>query len=382
MITEFYTPTKIIIGEGAVNQIGDLVQSFGRRVLVVSGKSGRFNSHIEQQFLAKGIEPTFYQTQGEPTIETINHGLDIAKKNSVDVIVGIGGGSSLDTGKAIAILMTNPGEIFDYLEIIGKGKPFQNPALPYVAIPTTAGTGTEVTKNAVIGVPDSKIKVSLRSALMMPKIAIVDPELTYKLTREVTAYSGMDALTQLIEPYVCNQPNPLTDALCRDGILRIAENLLKAYNEGSDKIARQNLAIASMFSGLALANAKLGAVHGFAGVLGGMYGAPHGMICAILLPYVIEVNLEALQSREPNNPALSRYGEISKLIFGSGDEKALIGWTINLCRQLSIPNLRAIGVKEEDFEIVIEKASQASSMKGNPIKLREEELLKILERAF
>jgi alcohol dehydrogenase class IV len=192
----------------------------------------------------------------------------------------------------------------------------------------------------------------------------------------------MDALTQLIEPYVCNQPNPLTDALCRDGIMRIANNLRDAYFDGKNNIARKNMAIASLFSGLALANAKLGAVHGFAGVLGGMYGAPHGEICAILLPYVIEVNLEALHSREPDNPALSRYREINKMVVGSEDERDLIDWVLDLCELFNIPKLRSIGITEKDFETVIEKASHASSMKGNPIKLTREELLTILEYAY
>ena len=382
MITEFFTPTKIIIGEGAVNQVGDLVQSFGAKVLIVSGQSGRFNPMLEKQCLEKGISTTVYQIHGEPTIDTIRQGLDLARQNQVDVVVGIGGGSSLDTGKAISILMTNQGDIYDYLEVIGKGKAFQNPALPYIAIPTTAGTGTEVTKNAVIGVPESKVKVSLRSVWMIPKVAILDAELTYDLAQDVTAYSGMDALTQLIEPYVCNQPNPLTDALCRDGIMRIANNLRDAYFDGKNNIARKNMAIASLFSGLALANAKLGAVHGFAGVLGGMYGAPHGEICAILLPYVIEVNLEALHSREPDNPALSRYREINKMVVGSEDERDLIDWVLDLCELFNIPKLRSIGITEKDFETVIEKASHASSMKGNPIKLTREELLTILEYAY
>lgn len=382
MISEFYTPTKIIIGEGAVNQVGDLVQSFGKRALIVSGQSGRFNPVLEKHFKEKGIFNTFYQINGEPTIDTIRHGLELARQNRIDVVVGIGGGSSLDTGKAVSILMTNQGDIYDYLEVIGKGKAFQNPALPYIAIPTTAGTGTEVTKNAVIGVPESKVKVSLRSVWMIPRVAILDAELTYGLSKEVTAYSGMDALTQLIEPFVCNQPNPITDALCRDGIMRIANNLRDAYFDGKNKTARQNMAIASMFSGLALANAKLGAVHGFAGVLGGMYGAPHGEICAILLPYVIEVNLEALHEREPGNPALARYREINQMIVGSEDENDLIDWILDLCEQFNIPKLRSIGIVEDEFEIIIEKASHASSMKGNPIRLNKEELLQILEYAY
>lgn len=382
MITEFFTPTKIILGEGAINRTGEIVKSVGNNGLIVSSHSGRYNSKLEKQLLEKDVRYCIYKVSGEPTVETVLQGLQIARQNKVEVVVGIGGGSTLDTAKAIAILMTNSGDIYNYLEVVGEGKVFQNRGLPSIAIPTTAGTGTEVTKNAVISVPNAKVKVSLRSEWMIPKMAIIDPELTYCLEQEVTAFSGMDALTQLIEPYVCNQPNPVTDPLCRDGIMRIANNFQTAYYDGTNKKARYNMSVASLFSGMALANAKLGAVHGFAGVLGGMYGTPHGEICAILLPQVIKVNLDIIKNREPNNAALTRYRQIAKMILNSEDEQELIEWILDLDRKFSIPTLRSIGIRREDFNVIIEKASQANSMKGNPINLSEKELQTILEYAY
>ncbi|MCX8061597.1 MAG: iron-containing alcohol dehydrogenase, partial [Anaerolineales bacterium] len=278
-------------------------------------------------------------------------------------------------------LITNEGDIYDYLEVIGKGQSLTKPALPFIAIPTTAGTGTEVTKNAVIGDPQHKVKVSLRSSLIYAKVAMIDPELTYQNPPDVTARSGMDALTQLIEPFVCNQPNEVVDVLCHDGIRRIANSLPIAYRNPHDRKARKDMAIASMFSGIALANAKLGAVHGFAGVLGGMYGCPHGSICAALLPAVIDVNLKALRERSPDSPFLARYREIAKILT-LPDETWLSAWASDFIAQLNIPSLADLGVLREDYETIIEKSTRASSMKGNPVSLTKEEMITILEKAM
>ncbi len=384
MINEFVTSSRIIIGEGSIEKVGEIVRDFGKKALIVCGKSLRFVDRLEAQLKRERIEFSIFTTEGEPTVSTVKEALSIAEKGKVDFIIGIGGGSSLDTGKAVSILASNGGDIYDYLEVIGKGKPFIKPALPYIAIPTTAGTGTEVTKNAVIGSPADRVKVSLRSSLMVPRIALIDPELTYDLPLEVTASSGMDALTQLIEPYVSNQPNPITDALCKDGIMRIANNLPKLLQNHSIPISRKNMIIASLFSGMALANAKLGAVHGFAGVLGGMYSASHGEICATLLPHVVKMNITAMESRQPDNPSLIRYREIAELILGNNDPSLtnLIRWIEDLCKELNIPTLNSLGVNVHEFDIIIDKAMRASSMKGNPIELTREELKKVLEIAY
>ncbi len=380
MIAEFFIPTKIILGEGAVKQLGEIVKAFGSNVLIFGSPTERFKD-ILADCLGSGISSVYYPVTGEPTVDIVRQALVYGKQNRVDVIVGIGGGSVLDTAKAVSGLITNAGDIYDYLEVIGRGQSLVNQALPYIAIPTTAGTGTEVTRNAVIGDPNQKVKVSLRSPLICPKVAIIDPELTYTNPPEVTARSGMDALTQLIEPFVSNQPNEVVDALCRDGIRRAAYALPRLYECPDDREARKDMAIASLFSGIALANAKLGAVHGFAGVLGGMYGAPHGAVCAALLPAVLEVNLKALHERLPDSPYLARYRELAQILSLS-KEDALIDWARNLIAKLKIPSLGELGVKGEDFEIIAEKSARASSMKGNPLPLTKEEMFAVLEKAL
>jgi alcohol dehydrogenase class IV len=300
------------------------------------------------------------------------------------LVIGLGGGSVLDTGKAIAALAANPGDLFDYLEVIGKGLPLVHASLPYFAIPTTAGTGSEVTRNAVIESPEQNVKVSLRSPSMLPRLALVDPELTYSLPPEVTATSGLDALTQLIEPFVSVKANPMTDAICREGISRAARSLRRAYKEGSDKNAREDMSLAALFGGLALANAALGAAHGFAGPLGGMLHAPHGALCARLLPLVMEANIKALEERQPEHPALRRYAEIARIVTDEPDAAPLDGarWTSQLVNELKIPRLATYGMRPEDFPEAVQNTQKANSFKGNPIVLNEKELSQILEQAL
>ncbi len=298
------------------------------------------------------------------------------------MVISMGGGSAIDAGKAIAALATNPGDPLDYLEVIGKGQPLKNAPLPFVAIPTTAGTGAEVTRNAVLASPEHKVKVSLRSPLMLPRVALVDPELTYGLPKEITAYTGMDALTQLIEPFTSNMANPLTDAICRKGIQRFSIEDA-CYN--NDWSARCDMSLMSLFGGLALANSKLGAVHGFAGVLGGMYDAPHGALCAALLPHVTRANIRAMEARDPHNDALVRYNELAQIILitiPKADANHFITWTEHVVDTLPILPLSAYGIKREDFATIVEKSAKSSSMKGNPIVLTTDELTEILDKAL
>lgn len=289
----------------------------------------------------------------------------------------------IDTGKAVSAMLTNRGELLDYLEVIGGGQAISRPPAPFIAIPTTAGTGSEVTRNAVLGAPEQRFKVSMRSPMLLPRLALIDPELTYSLPPAITASTGLDALTQLIEPYVSIRANPLTDALCLAGIERAARSLKRAYMNGRNLEARRDMALASLFGGLALANAGLGAVHGFAAPLGGMFPAPHGAVCARLLPLVMEANLKALQERMPDSPALPRYQEIARLLTGRTDATAEQGtaWVRELVSTLEIPPLSTYGVGSSDLPEAVEKASRASSMKANPIKLTEAELLEILREA-
>jgi len=296
----------------------------------------------------------------------------------------MGGGSVIDAGKAIAALLTNPGELMDYLEVVGKGNPIQNPAAPFIAVPTTAGTGAEVTRNAVLGVPGRHVKVSLRSPLLLPRLAVVDPELTLGLPPAVTARTGLDALTQLIEAFVSIRANPVTDGFCVRGIPLAARSLRRAFQEGTNPEARRDMSLAALFGGLALANAGLGVVHGFAAPLGGKFPAPHGAICAAILPYGMEINLRALRARAPQNEALRRYQEVARLLTGRADATAEdgIAWTRAICQDLEIPPLKAYGIGEQDVAALIPEAAKASSMKGNPLALTPEELLEVLMRSI
>ncbi len=300
------------------------------------------------------------------------------------MVIALGGGSTIDTSKAIAALLTNQGEPIDYLEVVGRGQPITELPAPLIAIPTTAGTGAEVTRNAVLGVPDQQVKVSLRSRLMLPRLAIVDPELTCSMPPAVTASTGLDALTQVMEPFLSRAANPLTDAICREGLQRAARSLRQVYHDGHDRAARIDMSLVGLFGGLALANAKLGAVHGIAGPFGGMFPAPHGAICAALLPHVMAVNVQVLQVQQPDGLALERYREVACLLTGNRRANVADGvaWVKGLCAELAVPGLASYGFSQEHFAILAERATRASSMKGNPVKLRDEQLYDVFERAL
>jgi alcohol dehydrogenase class IV len=380
---EFATAGRIVFGAGAVEQAAPAAANMGHHALLAVGCPIVLVETLQQQLLARNVQTTLLQIGGEPDTDLVAEGVRRARLAGCDLVIGLGGGSAIDAAKAVAALLTNGGEPLDYLEVVGRGRPLTRPSAPTIAIPTTAGTGAEVTRNAVLAVPDQRVKVSLRSPYMLPDLAIIDPALTLDLPPGVTASTGLDALTQVIEPYVCNQPNPLTDALCREGMARAARSLRRVYGNGRDAAAREDMAVTSLFGGLALANARLGAVHGFAGPLGGMFPAPHGIICARLLPLVMAANVRALERRAPNHAALARYEEVAQLLTGRPSASAADGvaWVADLCRALNIPPLADFGLSEEDFPDIIAKAQQASSMKGNPIRLTEEELGEILELA-
>ncbi len=380
---EFATAGRIVFGPGTVREAGSLAKGLGSRALVVTGRSTGRAQPLLNALAAQNVSHVAFPFGGEPTTDIVSAGMQRAREERCDLVIGFGGGSAVDAGKAIAALLTNPGELLDYLEVIGKAQPITLPPAPYIAVPTTAGAGAEVTRNAVLASPAHRFKVSLRSPLLLPRVAVVDPELTYGLPPAVTASTGLDALTQLIEPYVSIRANPLTDPLCREGMRRVARSLRRAFENGNDAPAREDMCVASLFGGLALANAGLGAVHGFAAPLGGMFVAPHGAVCAALLADVMEVNLRALRLRAPASPALQRYDEVARILTGNENAGANDGviWVRELCALLQIPRLRAYGIKAEDVPGVCEKAAVASSMKGNPIPLTSAETQEILERA-
>lgn len=338
---EFATAQRIIFGSGKLKEVPGLVKG---RALVVIGKSAGAVQRAEP-LLSSLTEYATFSVSGEPTIEVARAGTLRAREEKCDVVVSFGGGSVIDAGKAIAMLLTNGGDPLDYAEVIGRGKTVSKPSAPFIAIPTTAGTGAEVTRNAVLGSPEHHVKVSLRSPFMLPAVAVVDPDVMI-----ASPESRLDALTQLIEPFVSCRANPLTDGLCREGMQRAVRG------------TPEDLALAALFSGFALANAGLGAVHGFAGPLGGMYDAPHGALCAALLPAVFEMNEKLAPNRE-------RFAEVRRIVP-------------DLTLGLNVKRLRELGVRQAEFPVIIEKAKAASSMKANPVLLTDAQLREILERGW
>ena len=381
---EFSTVKQIIFGPGKLGQAGATVKRAGRRPLVVTGKSVQRAEPLLKILRENEVDFTTFSVSGEPQIETVRDAVALAKKEKCDWVIGIGGGSVLDAGKAIAAMMTNEGDVLDYVEIIGQGKALAKMPARFLAIPTTAGTGSEVTRNAVLASPEHRLKVSLRSSMMLPGVALIDPELTYDLPPGITASTGLDALTQLIEPYVCLRANPMTDGICLEGLRHVARSFRRAVENGSDAKARSDMAVASLFGGMALTNAGLGAVHGFAGPIGGMFSAPHGEICAALLPDVMEMNLRALREREPGSYALFRYYTVARLLTGNDHATGESGieWVRSLVADFKIPRLGSHGIKPEDTGEIVKNAMNASSMKANPIKLTADELGEVLQRAI
>ena len=381
---DFSTANRILFGPGTLAEIGPLAKSLGQRALLVQPQIGPDPARLLDLLAQAGVSAEPFGVPGEPSVALVQSAVQTARQAGCDFVIAIGGGSALDTGKAAGALLANPGDLLDYLEVVGKNQPLRNPGLPVIAIPTTAGTGAEVTRNAVLGVPEQKFKVSLRGAYLLPRVALVDPELTYSLPPAVTASTGLDALTQVIEPYVSKRANPLVDLWCREGIARAGRSLRQAYANGRDAAAREDMAYASLLGGLSLANAGLGAVHGFASPLGGEYPAPHGAICAALLAPCIQANVRALRQRAPSHPALARFGEIARLLTGrpSAEVDDGIAWVADTVRQLSIPPLSAYGITRADVPRLVEKAAKASSMQANPIVLAEGELSEILEEGI
>lgn len=389
---ELVTPNKIIFGPGRFSEAGALTAGRGKVTLVVSGKGALRTTGIldrlDGMLSEKGVATVHYSVPSEPTIETIDSGVAAAKEAKCDLVIGIGGGSALDSAKAIAAMMRNEGTLLDHLEVVGKGIPLKSPSAPLMVIPTTAGTGTEATVNSVIKVADKNVKVSLRSPFLLPKIALVDPELTYGLPPDVTASTGMDALTQLIEAYTCRKANAVTDALAMDGMLRASRSLQLAYVNGKDLSAREDLSLAALFSGIALANAGLGAVHGIAAPLGGAAPVPHGVACARLLAPVIGANVKALKARDPGNVALPKYGMVGQLILGRSlkdidhDAQACVAYLDGLTKRLKIPPLSKFGLTREMIPGIAEKAQNASSMKANPVMLTKDEIASAIEAAL
>jgi len=380
---DFATADRIVFGRGTLQQLATLAPGFGRNAFVVTGQGGAGPQRLFDILEAAGLRQTGFEVAGEPGVALARQAVAAARQAGCDFVIGFGGGSVLDTAKAVGAMLTNPGDLMDYLEVVGQNQPLTQPAAPVVAIPTTAGTGTEVTRNAVLAVPEKRVKVSLRSAYLLPALALVDPDLTVSVPPAVTASTGMDALTQVIEPFVSVKANPFTDLFCREGMACMARSLRAAFRDGANLEARQDMSWGSLLGGLSLANAGLGAVHGFAGPIGGMFDAPHGAVCARLLPFVTEMNLTRLGEAGGPVETLDRYRQIAVLLTGDPGAETEDGaaWLHELITDLDIPPLRAYVIQDADFEDIAEKSQRASSMKGNPVALERSHLLEILARA-
>lgn len=375
----FATATGILFGRGQSSGAAARVAGLGQQVLLVYGRDAGRAVWLADALARQGCAVTGFSVPREPDTALIEDGRDAAA--GAQVVVALGGGAVIDAGKAIAALVPATRPIRDHLEVVGRGLPLDHPPLPVVAIPTTAGTGAEVTRNAVIGVPEHRRKVSLRDARMLPRLAIVDPALTDGCPRGVTLASGLDAITQVIEPYVCTRANPLTDALCRDAIPR-GLSAIRRLMEGEGPDARDDMAWVSLCGGLALANAGLGAVHGLAGPLGGLTGAPHGAICGVLLPHVLMANRRAATDPE----AVERLDQVARWIGAAFDAplasmpeaaRALADWS----HDSGLPALSALGVAPEAQAVAAETAAASSSMKANPAALTPGTLRRIMEDA-
>jgi alcohol dehydrogenase class IV len=378
---EFATAARIMAGVGRVAELPGVLAGLGSRVLVCTGANPARHAGLLDGL---GLPAAVLEVAAEPTVELARAGVAAAREHGADVVAAIGGGSVIDAGKAVAMLLGNGGDPLDYLEVIGAGRAITQPAVPCVAVPTTAGTGAEVTANAVLASLQHRLKASLRSPLMIPRVALVDPQLTVSCPPPVTAASGLDALTQCLEPLVSPRASPLTDGLASEGLRHAAAGLRTAYADGEDLAARTDMAMCSLLGGMALANAKLGAVHGLAGVIGGIADVPHGIACAALLAPVIDANVKALRSRPPGHPALERYTQAARLL--TGDPAAAVqdglAWIRQTLTLLAVPGLAAFGVRPQHADEIAAKALISSSMRGNPVALDHGDLEAILLRSL
>ncbi|MEO6434805.1 MAG: iron-containing alcohol dehydrogenase [Tepidisphaeraceae bacterium] len=362
---DLFNVPRIVFGSGAIARLAELLPTFGREPLVIyNGNPTRIYELLSQA----NLSAVGKHQRGEPTIKDIDCALGLARENNCDFVIALGGGSAIDAGKAVAGLLSNGGVATDYMEVVGKGQKIIKPAVPWIAIPTTAGTGAEVTRNAVIGWPEKKFKASLRSELLMATVALIDPELGVDVPPDVTARTGMDALCQCIEAYVSNGANPMTDVIAIKGVELASRHLKRAFDNGHDLEAREAMALAALLGGIALTNAGLGAVHGFAAPIGANFPVPHGTVCAVLLPHVIRANTAL-----GNEKAKEKYRRIDACIGGNAAATCMA-----LVRDLRLPSLGSFGMNERDVKPMVQLAKRASSMRYNPVILDDATLADIL----
>lgn len=383
---DFFGVPPIVFGRGTIAQVAGQVQRFGKKPLLVH--NGAAADVIGNLLRDAGVEPVMVRQRGEPVVDDVDAGVAAARDGKCDLVIGAGGGSAIDAAKAIAALLGNGGSAVDYMEVVGNGQKITRPAAPWIAIPTTAGTGAEATRNAVIGFPARQFKASIRSELLLPRLAIVDPELARGVPARVTADSGMDAMCQLIESYTSSGASPMTDALALEGVRLAARSLRAAYADGSDLAARTDMALAALLSGITLTNAGLGAVHGFAAPLGANFLVPHGAACAALLSAVLQANLTMASRLGNDHPTLGRYATLGRALTGDPHLKPraaaeeMVQFVRRRVGELDIAPLSQFGLDESAIGPIVALAGKASSMKFNPVKLTEHTLAAVLRQAM
>ena len=381
---------RICYGNGRINEVPALAATYGRTALLVTGKHSFCSTPRWQSFTqlleTKGMKWLHLTVSGEPTPMLVDQAVSQFRDESVDVVIAIGGGSVLDAAKAIAGLLPYGNSVMDYLEGVGKNVPYHGPSTPFIAVPTTAGTGSEATKNSVLSVHGRDgFKKSFRDECLIPEYAVIDPDLLASCPRELVAADGMDAFTQLLESYASLKANPFTDALALSGITAVKEGFFAAWegNEPDASHGRGAMAYAALLSGITLAQVGLGSVHGLASPLGAYFPIPHGVVCGTLVSAATEINIKAMQEREPDNPALSKYAQVGRLLANQleiDDATARSSLTTLLAEwseRLQLPRLNGYGITAADFPLIVAN-SRGSSMQTNPIVLTDAEINAIL----
>ncbi|GAK15061.1 LOW QUALITY PROTEIN: iron-containing alcohol dehydrogenase [Vibrio sp. JCM 19053] len=376
---QFMTATRIIFGEGALQSSLSVINQFGYSVLLVTGQDTQRAAPIIQYLKAQNMRYQHVAIVGEPYITMVEETAVLGRKFQPDMVVAIGGGSVIDMAKPLPLFPIQ-GNVYDYVEVVGRSVPLKAKPLHFIAIPTTASTGSEVTRNAVLKSGQDKVKVSLRSPDMLADVAIVDPTLTYGTDQYTSGRGAMDAFTHLMEAYVCGEPNPLTDMVCEEGLRRLSRSVVAACKQDNHK-ARSDLSFAALLGGMAITNAKLGAAHGLASALGGKLDAPHSIITARLAPHVMQENINAAKLAGRND-VISRYRKLAQLVTErvNANEHDGILWVNMVLDKLALPLLAQFGVCQTSFEQVANDALKSMAIKGNPLPLNQERLIYILQQ--
>ncbi len=381
---------RIYYGSGRLNEVPALAAAYGRTTLLVTGKQSFCATPRWQSFTnsleSRSIRWLHFTVSGEPSPMLVDEAVNQFRGEAIDVVIAIGGGSVLDAAKAIAGLLPHGNSVMDHLEGVGRNIPFHGPSTPFIAVPTTAGTGSEATKNSVLSVAGRDgFKKSFRDECLIPEYAVIDPDLLASCPRELVAADGMDAFTQLLESYVSLKANPFIDALAWSGMLAVKEGLFAAW-EGSEPAAshgRGAMAYAALLSGITLAQVGLGSVHGLASPLGAYFPIPHGVVCGTLVAAATEINIKAMQEREPDNKALAKYAQVGRLLADNSEmddataRSSLIALLGGWSEKLQLPRINNYGITADDFPLIVAN-SRGSSMQTNPIVLTDAEIHAIL----